>query len=688
MSNYKISLHGGNYVSDSRKKAFQSALGDDHTIQIDNKNGSNGKLPPLDNTHENSSQNIETRPTTAGLPARDDVNSQGLKHSITHQNRTLDVHQQYLDQQHEYLGLIQDLIQQQGRIIDKSNPEEAEGLIRQLQQSLTALNTVQDRGLEIHQRFLDQQAKFSSDLVRLVQDSGSTRTEQNDLRPSTLPEIITPSSTQLKTENQIPDEKFSTGLKPEASTSLPQVERDTFSGTPPADLPNLPDEEDLSRALLDIVADKTGYPAEMLELEMDLEADLGVDSIKRVEILGSVEEMYPDLPNADTQILAETRTLQDIVEYFKSETGQEADTQSAGIELTSKLESPTSPQAQSQPEKQTADAGDLTAQLMAVVADKTGYPVEMLEPEMDMEADLGIDSIKRVEILGAMEDQHPDLPAIQTEMLAELRTLSEVIDFLTQETEAEVNQTPSEKKKLSSRVRIQEVKRIPLPDPDWLELEANQDKPLLFVSSAGTTAFAVLEAIHESNWPAIWIQIKTGNHAGGNYEQFQDLPTYHLESSGDKVIQDLILDIQAEHGNPAGVILNPESSRLMNSNGNQYDSIRTAFFFAKHLQPFLISHSTGERTYFMVVIKDKGQLGLGNSPGINPVLGLSGLVKTLHWEWPEVFTRLVDLDSDLGENLNGQYLLQEMHDPDSSLVEIGRSRNGRITLAPLAGRLS
>ena len=36
------------------------------------------------------------------------------------------------------------------------------------------------------------------------------------------------------------------------------------------------------------VADKTGYPAAMLELTMDLEGDLGIDSIKRVEILAAV----------------------------------------------------------------------------------------------------------------------------------------------------------------------------------------------------------------------------------------------------------------------------------------------------------------------------------------------------------------------------------------------------------------
>ncbi len=45
--------------------------------------------------------------------------------------------------------------------------------------------------------------------------------------------------------------------------------------------------------LLEVVAEKTGYPIEMLELGMSLDADLGIDSIKRVEIFSTMEERLP-----------------------------------------------------------------------------------------------------------------------------------------------------------------------------------------------------------------------------------------------------------------------------------------------------------------------------------------------------------------------------------------------------------
>ena len=40
----------------------------------------------------------------------------------------------------------------------------------------------------------------------------------------------------------------------------------------------------------DIVADLTGYPADLLDPDLDLEADLGVDTVKRAEVFAAVRE--------------------------------------------------------------------------------------------------------------------------------------------------------------------------------------------------------------------------------------------------------------------------------------------------------------------------------------------------------------------------------------------------------------
>ena len=66
----------------------------------------------------------------------------------------------------------------------------------------------------------------------------------------------------------------------------------------PASPPAKAGREAIARKLLEIVRDRTGYPLEVLRLELDLEADLGIDSIKRVEILGKLRDAFPQIGNA------------------------------------------------------------------------------------------------------------------------------------------------------------------------------------------------------------------------------------------------------------------------------------------------------------------------------------------------------------------------------------------------------
>src|SRR5207249_45731 len=42
--------------------------------------------------------------------------------------------------------------------------------------------------------------------------------------------------------------------------------------------------------VVSIVSERTGYPAETLGIDLDLEADLSIDSIKRIEIIGELAQ--------------------------------------------------------------------------------------------------------------------------------------------------------------------------------------------------------------------------------------------------------------------------------------------------------------------------------------------------------------------------------------------------------------
>ncbi len=84
-----------------------------------------------------------------------------------------------------------------------------------------------------------------------------------------------------------------------------------------------------------------------------------------------------------------------------------------------------------------APAASVRDTLVAIVSDRTGYPPDMLADDLDLEADLGIDSIKRIEILGALRDQLgaafvavDDRPEDELlEELSRLKTLREIVGW-------------------------------------------------------------------------------------------------------------------------------------------------------------------------------------------------------------------------------------------------------------------
>ena len=165
-----------------------------------------------------------------------------------------------------------------------------------------------------------------------------------------------------------------------------------------------------------IIAEKTGYPEDMLEPDMDLEGELGVDSIKQVEILSTLRERMPDLPEIDPEQLVELRTISAIAAMI--------DASNAGTPQTAASAAPAPAPMAAVP------TGAISADTVrALIAEKTGYPEDMLEDDMDLEGELGVDSIKQVEILSALRDQHPELPEVDPEVLADLRTIRAIADF-------------------------------------------------------------------------------------------------------------------------------------------------------------------------------------------------------------------------------------------------------------------
>lgn len=164
-----------------------------------------------------------------------------------------------------------------------------------------------------------------------------------------------------------------------------------------------------------IISEKTGYPEDMLEIDMDLEGELGVDSIKQVEILSTLRDRVPELPEIDPEKLVELRTIAAIAAMLGS---APAAVSTAPVQQATAAAAPAS-----------ASNGVTVAVVRSLIAEKTGYPDDMLEEDMDLEGELGVDSIKQVEILSALRDRYPSLPEVDPEDIAELRTIRKIADF-------------------------------------------------------------------------------------------------------------------------------------------------------------------------------------------------------------------------------------------------------------------
>ena len=77
--------------------------------------------------------------------------------------------------------------------------------------------------------------------------------------------------------------------------------------------------DQISKILLEAIADKTGYPEDMIDSDMELEADLGIDSIKRVEIFADVlKRLNITLTSDQTEELSAMSTVEAITDYLST----------------------------------------------------------------------------------------------------------------------------------------------------------------------------------------------------------------------------------------------------------------------------------------------------------------------------------------------------------------------------------
>jgi NAD(P)-dependent dehydrogenase (short-subunit alcohol dehydrogenase family) len=183
--------------------------------------------------------------------------------------------------------------------------------------------------------------------------------------------------------------------------------------------------DDIQAKVLEIVAAKTGYPQDMLDLDLDLEADLGVDTVKQAEMFAAVRAAY-NIPRDENLKLRDFPTIASVIKFARERQSvlNPALFATVAAPPANALPAPVANPgaAQINPED------SIQAKVLEIVAAKTGYPQDMLDLDLDLEADLGVDTVKQAEMFAAVRAAY-NIPRDENLKLRDFPTIASVIRF-------------------------------------------------------------------------------------------------------------------------------------------------------------------------------------------------------------------------------------------------------------------
>jgi len=231
-----------------------------------------------------------------------------------------------------------------------------------------------------------------------------------------------------------------------ATSPLEQQKMSEVTASPiPEAKPKVPPavrSSELEAFVRDFIIEHTGYPTEMIELDWDLEADLGIDSIKQAQLFGELRELF----DVDMNLLASgsVRTMRQLVavletsggkrEWIEDEPSNKSNQRpESTIEAKStSVASPMSKQiiADRSVENSPIDRSDIATFMIDFVVEHTGYPREIVDMHADFEADLGLDSIKLAQLFGELRSNFElAVAGNDRSVLANCRTLNDILEL-------------------------------------------------------------------------------------------------------------------------------------------------------------------------------------------------------------------------------------------------------------------
>ena len=355
-----------------------------------------------------------------------------------------------------------------------------------------------------------------------------------------------------------------------------------------------------------------------------------------------------------------------------------------------------------------ATVAEFSAELLKAVSARTGYPVDMLDLDAHMEADLGIDSIKRIEIFSGLTQRNSLVGDRDDEKMIEelsgFKTLREVeawyAQLFAQATTAALSTDVAlaggalPKKALAPLSRLdEEVESFDLsPQPDPVRSYVVQARSadatadgaaawppgcrIVLVGAVSALANALHERLAAQGCTVRQLVPGAATRAVDAWRLDVDL------SSLESVLP--IAQLVAAEGEPVAALINLMGHDEAVAGTDHRNDARALFLLLKVLGPGLRRDTAGGAGRLVNVTAFDGRFGLDGPSGQGPgSAGTLGVAKSAAREWSQIRVKCIDAAPALAPDWLAEQVLKEMFSDDPE-VEIGFSAQGRcrICLAP------
>ncbi|MEA5565562.1 polyketide synthase, partial [Anabaena sp. UHCC 0399] len=290
---------------------------------------------------------------------------------------------------------------------------------------------------------------------------------------------------------------------------------------------------------------------------------------------------------------------------------------------------------------------------------------------------------------GGLQEVYPNLPQPNLEDLGDLRTIGQIVDYLQKLMGGEKKKSQSELNWQPVQI-IDGVKRRPaklkyLPAPDSLEFTLPEGHICLITDDGSGTTSQVAQTLTESGWKVVVLSFPQSI-----VPQRSPLPAgvhqVTLADMSEELLQGKLSAIATNYGT-IGAFIHLHPGFQVDNTGTipfipeEKAIVKHVFFMAKHLKKSLTEAGRYDRSCFCTVTRLDGSFGLEHNVNFGAIgAGLFGLVKTLRWEWPNVFTRGIDLSPSLDPQASAQNIIAELHDSNLYIGEVAYGSQGRVTL--------